>query len=106
VKITPEELDTLTENPLTDELGNIYWEWPVNAGRHLVWVYLIGEEESVTYGIWDAGTPKPEAPLYREISHLRGRAAAVALIKRWRTSDGDERFVRTVLAGLGISSRG
>lgn len=102
--INLEDLDTLLHNPKEDGIGNTYWEWPDLSGRHLIRVFLMGDDEKVVYGVWKTDVPVLEAPLYAEGTHLRGSGAAKALIRRWRTSQGDERFLRIVLAGLGIPS--
>jgi hypothetical protein len=93
-----EDLEALLSNPHTDNLGNTYWEWPDKTGHHTVRVCLMGPDEHVCTGVWDVDTPMHERPLHLEITSLSGRVAAVALIKRWRHSGEDERFVHTVRA--------
>lgn len=103
--ITYDDTATLLDNPLADHGGNLYWEWPVNTGQQIVRVALMGPEEVVCSGIWEAETLFDDRPLHLEITHLKGRNAASALIRRWRSSNGDEQFARVVLAGLGRLSR-
>lgn len=102
MKASTEDLDTLLNNPLDDGYGNVYWEWPVNSGRQIFRVFTVGEGEFVALGLWEPDVSVLDDPLYAEGTHLEGRDAAVALIKRYRVSRKDEHVTRIILAGLGI----
>jgi hypothetical protein len=101
--IPSEDLDAFISVPHDDGYGNLFWEWPVNGGRQLLRVFMIGEHEYVGLGVWAPGVPLLEDPLYSESTPFRGRPAASAFVRRYRSSGNDEHFVRTVLVGLGSS---